>query len=130
MKRWIAIGLCVTALLAVMGCEVKTPEINISGNWSGSGKYDYGVEITKMELNLTHNGSGLSGTYAVTRPVRGLMQGTVQGLVDTTKQSVDFECSPHGKAYGNYNSTVMRLRWYESGFDGVGGWGSVTLNKQ
>jgi len=138
MKRWIVVGVCVTALLGVVGCEqmaelfggtTKEP-INISGSWSGSGKYDYGVEISKFVLNLNHNGSSLSGTYSVKRGARGLMEGAVQGLVDTTKQSVEFNCSPHGKAYGNYNSTVMRLRWYESGFDQVGGWGDVTLNKQ
>jgi len=131
MKKAIVFAMCVAAFVFA-GCEKyrepKEEPPTLTGKWSGSGHYDRGVAIHRMELDLTQGGNALAGTYEVDRAARYLMEGIVRGSVSGNSFSDDF--TPHGKAEGTFSANKIEMRWYESGFAGVGGWGSVTLRRQ
>ena len=100
---------------------------SIAGQWSGSGNYDQGTAIQTFILILTQNGNALSGSYSVKRTGRGQMNGSVNGSI--SGNAVNVTMSPHGRADGTVNGNAMTLYWYESGFGGSGGGGTVNLSR-
>ena len=108
------------------------PSGNLSGYWSGAGTYhtnDNGDPISMpftMNLNLTHSGTLVQGTYLVNRPVPGDMPGTISGTFDGTNINMTF--NPHGRASGTVSGDVMNLTWVEE--IGVGATATISLGRQ
>jgi hypothetical protein len=133
MKR-LRMGMGLLAAVSLLtACEIESQDdgsndgdaADATGVWSGSGEYKTGTPIYSMVLELTQTGNRLEGTYSVDRAGRYTMRGSISGSVDGT--AIQMECTPHGKAYGTVAGNSMTLQWYESGYDGRGEWGTVTL---
>lgn len=129
--RWLLMGLLAMGLCA--GCEDDDGDGgggglggSVAGSWSGGGAYDQGTIISQFNLDLTQDGNAVSGSYSIERTGRS-MSGSISGTV--SGNSIDMDFIPHGNASGTVSGNSMSLNWWEDGFGGEGGGGSVTLSR-
>jgi len=117
------------AVVVFSGCDSSSSSspAAVAGVWTGSGAYEQGTAISNFRLTLTQDGKSVLGSYSVTRTGRSTMTGSVSGSVSGSK--LNLTLSPHGMADGRVDGNTMTLFWFESGFGGTGGGGTVTLSK-
>ena len=125
MRKTAVIFFSLVMAVSLAGCESDSSSSGggggggsgVSGTWNGTGNYEYNsVPVTQFTLNLSQNGNAVSGSYAIKRDARDLMQGSVSGSF--SGNSINMTMSPHGHASGGVSGNSMSLTWHESGFGG------------